>query len=245
MKGKHSAFTLVELLVVVAIIAILVSMLLPALRAAREAGKAAVCLAHEHQIGLALSTYMQEWRGSVPPYSTYDTRPGNPWIPADRYWLIGIPNISFHGDYWIDYPIDFKLGLLAPYLQDVEKVGYCPAFKNEGKEIWPSFPGWTPRREFSYGMNLHLEGTDNFGIKVSTPVRYGVVKRESALITFADQTGGRWYIWSPSVPFGTIPLVEPLDRHPGPAANWLFLDGHAKTGTMDKYWTAEHMVPDF
>lgn len=84
----HSgAFTLLELLVVVAIISLLAALLLPALKNARASAKRAACLSNIRQISLAVAAYTGDYSGSIP----CDAGPpanGGANLGAFNYWTV-------------------------------------------------------------------------------------------------------------------------------------------------------------
>src|SRR2546430_13486093 len=71
-KSKREAFTLVELLVVIGIIAVLISILLPTLGKARAAAQTVACASNARQIALAIKLFAQEHRGYMPTVSDKD-----------------------------------------------------------------------------------------------------------------------------------------------------------------------------
>src|SRR5262245_17245392 len=102
----RSAFTLVELLVVVAIIGVLMALFLPAVQKVREAANLLACQNNLKQIGLALHDY-QTTNGRFPPaYVTAD-----PYVDGTAY---GIP----YGDANRNGPPGWAWGtFILPYLE--------------------------------------------------------------------------------------------------------------------------------
>ncbi len=71
MRPVRSAFTLVELLVVIGIIALLIGILLPALGRAREASFKIKCAANLHAIGQGFANYVANYHGALPASNFY------------------------------------------------------------------------------------------------------------------------------------------------------------------------------
>lgn len=151
MRHKRRAFTLVELLVVIGIIAVLISLLLPALQKARQAALRTSCLSNLHQISMAVSYYAQAHRGQVPLGYAW----GRMWETARTYARVTDSGGNQAPDHTGSNPKGnlIELGVLYPdgLIQGAGgKVFFCPAETNAtfsygtiagGANYWPPV-GW-------------------------------------------------------------------------------------------------------
>jgi prepilin-type N-terminal cleavage/methylation domain-containing protein/prepilin-type processing-associated H-X9-DG protein len=110
------AFTLVELLVVISIIALLLAILMPSLQKAREQGKRVVCASNQKQLGLAYVCYMAE---------NSDKFPGV--FSLGRWWSFSAPGYYLSEPPYLVDNHDPQNDTLGKYVKS-PKTWWCPAF---------------------------------------------------------------------------------------------------------------------
>lgn len=93
---RRGAFTIIELLIVVAIVGVLIAALIPTIAGARRAGRAAVCVSNVGQIMTAMDLYLKENRDIYPSgETTYTDQSGNVKQAELTCWnLFGIKGIG-------------------------------------------------------------------------------------------------------------------------------------------------------
>ncbi|MFI5382450.1 MAG: type II secretion system protein [Tepidisphaerales bacterium] len=193
------AFTLVELLVVIGIIALLVSILLPALNAANEAARTTACLSNLRQIGQAFAAYASDHKGYVVPLA-YDA---GSLMPDTNNYRESWTTILVAGKY-LTYP---SAGMNA--VPSVPNVLSCPSSLKEfisGTSVNGAAVAGVP------ASRIDAIGQSHFRTGSWTPLKAGLVTYSSYAINgTSDRDEGlpcRYYY-----PSNPNPLPKVTDVH--------------------------------
>ena len=161
------AFTIVELLVTISIVALLMGLLMPGLRAAREGARTIHCASNERQFGIGLTCFGLQNNGALPATRLDDS--ASEYLPAEMMALTtGVITPAGSGP---SEPSDWDgLGrLIGAFLGD-PRVLFCPC--HHGDNPWPG-SDWeekirkdSPARVY---CNYHFIG-DTFVPDNETPI---------------------------------------------------------------------------
>ena len=233
---RRRAFTLIELLIVISILALLISILLPSLSQARNEAKAVVCASNLRQIGLANNFYANDNEHYYCPGAA-------DFMPTNLHRWHGMRNQPSH-------PFDSRRGPLATYLGTEGAIRACPAMRI-------ALPEDDPRRFEKncggYGYNLAFVGrqmkknadgfyrveNDRLGAK-NDRIRH---PDETVMFTDTVFVSSVLIEYSFAEPrffptFGTRPDPSIHFRHNGAKANVLWCDGHVAGRAMTFSWTS-------
>lgn len=173
MSKRTDAFSLIELLTVIAIIAILAAILIPIVGKVQSQAKLSNCISNLRQWGMANLLYAQEHDSLIPWDGGTNASPNNMQIHADtRPWFNALPS-------YLD----------SPPVRELQARGNLPQFGDSSIFLCPSAersnnaPAW-----LCYGPNYLLSSrTDSGGTRPSI-TRVNQVSSPSRLVLFAETT---------------------------------------------------------
>src|SRR5688572_12610021 len=173
MASGRRAFTLVELLVVVGIIAALVAVLLPALGRAREQANRVKCGANLHSLGHAMALYTQSYGHYPGAYAFVRMPAGMPagWTPGYAVWparlraLLGGSQVVFHCPSR-EASVAWEAGADGSVLNGADADLAAQYGYQRGEAVV------SMSRRFSYGYNAWGEGS-HFGSRVERQLGLG------------------------------------------------------------------------
>jgi prepilin-type processing-associated H-X9-DG protein/prepilin-type N-terminal cleavage/methylation domain-containing protein len=204
-RKNNFAFTLAELLVVIAVVGILAALLLPAISQSKRKAQRMQCANNLRQLGIGLQVILTDDHG----YPLFLENTNGTWIQQ----------LAIEG-----------LGISQPLTNYIRTgIWHCPTVQwfNFNKNILPICYGYN-----SSGVVSDEEADDNFGLggrpSSQTPVKDSEVMNPADLMAIGEVFVQRLSFIRDSV--YAITLI-PYQRHQG-KANVVFCDGHVESPTL-------------
>ena len=183
MRKQHGGFTLVELLVVIAVTSALLSLLLPALNRAKETGRSAVCKNNIHQLMVAADVYGLDNEDYLPWPGAIDRNRNPDWVfgghmakvpPDPKEWVL--PGYSTHAE----------SGSLFSYVIGQERMEHNDRTTNSYAVYRCPSSGTVGRaRRVTYGMNARFDPGQESAIR-AVGLQKNEIVRPSQKILFVD-----------------------------------------------------------
>jgi prepilin-type processing-associated H-X9-DG protein len=255
-RRHAAAFTLVELLVVIGIIALLISILLPALNRARENGNRITCISNLRQIGQAMMIYLNQSKGLMPVAPMSGSRRSDfaAWyyldqtLPVPPNPIPGAPQDIFNNIQ------NSPVGRILKLTNKNYKVLVCPSDQLAPQRVPPQ--GKYP---YSYTFNRMFNGSSAppIGIKKITECRTSSEKVWIYEENDAQRDDGNGEAWTTNwancdllsirhdqrgmnLPDDANASGVPNSKRRG---NVLFVDGHADFVARNYALTKSHCCP--
>jgi prepilin-type processing-associated H-X9-DG protein/prepilin-type N-terminal cleavage/methylation domain-containing protein len=230
-KRSETAFTLTEMLVVIAIIGILAALLLPTLSAAKARAKRIQCVHNLHQLGVGLQVILENNHGY--PVMATATNGGYPEK--------GIPWFT-----WVHMLEREGLGIAKPEPDFFQKgVWLCPSARWSPRTlngpVSPAYYGYNrcgiiPPPAMNATNDFGLQGHHNADLHIVTPIQESEVAVPSDMMAIGDSFDGSVEFTRGKLGEGTpaddmLTCGNTLTRHQA-KANVVFCDGHVESPTL-------------
>lgn len=201
-NARRSGFTLMELLIVIAIVGILAAMLFPAINFVREKARKDECLNNLRQWGVAMQGYLDEHRGVFPTYGS--SAGGKPTLQEGSAWYNVLP------PYIGVEPLKEMRGKLPHPGNGIKSVFLCPSEPS-------GLDGNDPAQNMSYFSSYTL----NSWVNKNKRLRLAQIKNPAEFVIFAETGDGQ------ATGINLSLLHENAFRH-SRSFNVCFADGHTE-----------------